>query len=251
MHTKIHATRSDSILWRGADVTADTSAGLRDLLDIVTDGPVTLTADMWMGQDQVPMPARIDDLSPRSQVLENGQDAAVWPALIGTDPAVIVPNTAAIAGFLKLMPDYDGVLCIVSDQTDWVRISAGEACYAQTDLTRSLCASQAAGTDDEGALRDGFDITNGRSSRLGAEMAVIAASAAVGASISDSHTLGLALGAEFSAAKAFWLGENVTVMADGPLASAYRLMLNYIGVVASEISLRQSVFAGLSIGYEL
>ena len=251
MHHKIHLHAKGATRWLDADPTPVQTGDLTGMLDTVPPGPVTIAADTDIGQDHVALPVAIADLKPRPQVLASGDEAGVWPALIQADPPTYLANSAPLAGFAKLSPDYDGVLCIVTHQTIWLRISAGEACHALVDRTRHLCANGCECPPSD-AMRDGFDKTNGRSSRLGAEIAQLDAMDILspGAPTND-HRLGLALGAEFASAKAYWLGQHVTLLADGDLMPAYSSMLNHVGALVSELSLRQAVFAGLSVGHEL
>lgn len=222
--------------WSERSATPNLWSDLAAGLDGLDGAPVTLSAFTDLGQDRVTMPFVVSELVPLPQVLPSGHEVALWPALVAQDPPVMIPTAAPIAGLLNLAPEFDGVICMVADATHWIRISAGEACYAQSDLSRSLVGPPFSFTLNENDLRAGFGKTNGRSSALGTELA----RAKLAETPNPSHNLGLAMGAEFAAAKPYWLGQAVTVLAEEPLLTAYSLMLNDMGCQTAAMSLYQA-----------
>lgn len=245
-HHKIHVGADQARLF-GATPADDARLGALDpLLDLCTDGAVSIMADVDMGQDHLTMPAPVASLQPRPQVLASGHEVSLWPALTGQTPPVFLPTTAAIAGLLRLIPDLDGVICLATHMTFWIRVSAREICHAQGDLTRSMITAPVPATLERDAFLAGFDTTLNRSSRLGAELAAQQAAQVLGAGDrGPDYRLGLALGAEFATAKAYWLGQEVTVIAEPLLAEAYGLALNHTGGRASVLPLSQAVFSGM------
>ena len=210
----------------------DLTAGLDTL-----HGPVTVTALHDIGQDRMNMPIALSGLRPLPQVLPSGHEVAIWPALTANDPPAFVPSTAPLAGLLAVDPEFDGVACIVADATHWVRISAGEACFAQSDISRSLLSLPGTFNLDDAELRAGFARTEGRGASLGAELAKLVAGPVAD---TPSYRLGLAIGAETAAAKPYWLGQAVTVLAEDPLRTAYGLILNDLGCQTAAMSLHQA-----------
>ncbi len=253
MHHKIYVSASGVQYWEGSSTTSTKIDALEPFMGDLPPGPITLAADIPLGQGAVAMPTAIDQLRPKAANFESRSDVMIWPALTFRDPAVIVPNPTPLAGFMRLIPNFDGVVCLVTDKTYWIRVSAGEACHALCDPTRKLTGALGPVTDPD-SFRAAFDETNGRSSRLGAELAQLEAKLQfeeISTQDFECRRLGLAIGAEFATAKPYWLGEQVTVIADHPMAEPYTLALNHMGCSASELPLHQAVFAGLSIGMEL
>lgn len=113
-----------------------------------------------------------------------------------------------IAGYLAARPNWDGVICVShADVTHWVHISANEAVSAQSLLTpRLVNALQGADIPDRAALSE----TLSRPERLAAHLR--AAEVAGDARATTGHLLG----AELAATRAYWLGQQVAVIAQSP-----------------------------------
>lgn len=120
-----------------------------------------------------------------------------------------------IAGFLDGHPGWDGVICVSEgDINHWVHVSANEAVSAQSFLTPRLTAALAgAETPDPGALADSLS----RPERLAAHLR--AAEVAGNAQALTGHLVG----AELAAARAYWLGQQVAVLAPTPAPMAAAL----------------------------
>ncbi len=119
-----------------------------------------------------------------------------------------------LAGFLTLHPGCDGVICAAEGEVrHWIHISAGEAVSAQSFLTpRLVKALGGAETPDPEALADSLS----RPERLAAHLRAAEVAGRPGA------ISGHLLGAEFAAARAYWLGQQVVVIAapPAPIAAA-------------------------------
>lgn len=202
-------------------------------------GPVRIAADGLLPRPLRPAPIKAADLgwSPLGA-------AMILDGVHMEEPRAILPNPAPILGLLAEEPKFDGVICLLSDCTRWVRISAEEICHALTDLTRQIVQPDLPGHFDDAAIRLGLSRTQGRNSRLGVHLAETAATAEV--PNPASLRLGLAMGCEFDAAKAYWLGERVVFAGPEPLARAYCSALNEMGGTGTTADIDTLAFKGLA-----
>ncbi|MCA0961553.1 2-dehydro-3-deoxygalactonokinase [Salipiger bermudensis] len=142
-----------------------------------------------------------------------------------------------VAGFLALNPRFDGVICLPGAQSRWVHVSAGEIVSFRSFLTGTLFdllgAPEALGVDapaafDEEALLQAADQAMGRPANFAGELAVIRAErqlSGLSDSLAASRAMGLLVGMELAAAKPYWLGQSVAIVAEGNAAQPYRLAL--------------------------
>jgi len=145
---------------------------------------------------------------------------------------------ARAAGLLAERPDFDGIACITGPRCHWLRISAGELVSFQSSLTGRLIAALA--TADTG---EGFDTALSRSlsrpQALASDLAVAELTAQAAA------ITGHFVGADLAAAKPYWLGMEVVVIGDGPLATAYATGLASQGLAPGRLAGEQALLAGL------
>ncbi|MBU2962523.1 2-dehydro-3-deoxygalactonokinase [Citreicella sp. C3M06] len=141
-----------------------------------------------------------------------------------------------IAGFLALNPGFDGALCLPGAVTRWVQISAGEIVSFRSFLTgtmlRLLQAPEALGVLDDAldpeTLRAAVDRAMGRPAALTGDLAGLRARLMAGqGGAARSEALGWLIGVELSAAKPWWLGQNVALIGD---SAAHRIALEAQGL---------------------
>jgi len=149
----------------------------------------------------------------------------VLPALSQVQPADIINGWVRlwIAGYLQKHPDWDGIVCALhGDVTHWLHISAGEVVSCQSSLTQRLFAAlnMALATPDDHAIADSLS----RPERLATQLRA----AEVGGD--GACALGHLIGAELAATRAYWLGQQVVVIGEGPMAAAYGAALQGQGV---------------------
>ena len=120
-----------------------------------------------------------------------------------------------LAGFLSNQPNWDGVINATEGPVShWIHISAGEAVSSQSFLTpRLIDALGGAETPDTEAMNDSLS----RPERLAAHLR--AAEVAGNMQALTGHLIG----AELAAARAYWLGQQVAVIAPPPAPIATAL----------------------------
>ncbi|WP_422032157.1 2-dehydro-3-deoxygalactonokinase [Roseovarius sp.] len=120
-----------------------------------------------------------------------------------------------IAGFLATRPNWDGVINATEGPVShWIHISAGEAVSSQSFLTpRLVDALGGAETSDADAMADSLS----RPERLAAHLRAAEVSGNLQA------LTGHLIGAELAAARAYWLGQQVAVIAPPPAPVATAL----------------------------
>lgn len=184
----------------------------------------------------------------------------IAPGLKQMQPAdVMRGEETQIAGALRLMPGYDGVLCLPGTHSKWAHVSAGEIVSFQTFMTGELFAllseasvlrhgMQGGGWDDaafDGAVSDALS----RPERIGARLFSLRAEgliAGLGADAARARLSGLLIGTELAAAKPYWLGQRVTLVGAEKLSAAYARALLAQGVEAQRLSATECTLAGLA-----
>ena len=131
-----------------------------------------------------------------------------------------------IAGALRLMPGYDGVLCLPGTHSKWVHVSAGEVVSFQTFMTGEMFALLSEASVLRHGMQGGRLGRSGlstravsdalsRPERLGARLFSLRAEgliAGLSPAAARSRLSGLLIGTELAAAKPYWLGQRVTLI---------------------------------------
>lgn len=185
---------------------------------------------------------------------------SIAPGLKQNSPAdVMRGEETQIAGALRLLPGYDGVLCLPGTHSKWVHISAGEVVSFQTFMTGELFAllaeasvlrhgMQAEGWDDaafDAAVSDALS----RPERLGARLFSLRAEgliAGLSPQAARARLSGLLIGTELAAARPYWLGQRVTLIGAEKLSAAYARALGQQGIEAQRMSATDCTLAGLA-----
>jgi 2-dehydro-3-deoxygalactonokinase len=184
----------------------------------------------------------------------------IAPGLKQTTPAdVMRGEETQIAGALRLMPGYDGVLCLPGTHSKWVQISAGEVVSFQTFMTGEMFAllSEASvlrhgmqgGGWDEGAFDAAVADALSHPERLAARLFALRAEGLVAGLTpvaARSRLSGLLIGAELAAAKPYWLGQSVTLIGAEKLSAVYARALAAQGMAAERLSVTDCTLAGLA-----
>jgi len=184
------------------------------------------------------------------------------PGLSQRKPAadVMRGEETQIAGVLATLPDFDGIVCLPGTHTKWAHLSAGEVVSFQTFLTGemfALLAGQsvlrhsvgASGWDDAAfaeAVADAITSPARVSARLfGLRAEALLADLAP--ETARARLSGLLIGAELAAARPYWLGQRVVIVAADGIAHAYAAALAAQGVQAELLPAEQMTLAGLTL----
>jgi len=172
-------------------------------------------------------------------VLPDASDAksVTLPALEQTSPPDIASGWVRlwIAGALAHCPNWDGVICAThGDVTHWLHVSAGEVVSMQSALTPRLVTTLG------GALAPcatALGDTISRPERLAAHLRQAEVTG------NRAAITGHLLGAELSAMRPYWLGQDVLVIA--PCPEAHVTALSEQGVPATALDLEEAQSEGL------
>lgn len=193
----------------------------------------------------VPTPIKPAEISPLAQ----GDDLVI-PDVSQQQPNDLLQGLVpALAGFVTLNPEWDGVVCCPGGTSYWVHISAQEIVsfqgFASMDIAQALLAAQANDTWDESAFLSALDTCMSRPER----MAQLVHTARLGPCPGE-QIHGAVIGAELAASRAYWLGQQVAVL--GPetatdfTASLYASALDAQGLAAMRVDEDRMVQAGLT-----
>ena len=195
---------------------------------------------------------QIQTQDPRAQVL-------AIPGLSQKKPAdMMCGDEAAIAGVLAAEPDFDGVVCSISNKSVWAHISAGEIVSFQSFLTPELATglmqgpmlaqAVAQGGFRADAFTDVLENIIARPQNFGSELGRIPASAALnGTDVNTcwSRLMGAVIGLELSGARPYWLGQRVIVLGDAMMTPLYVAALAHVGLQAETRPRTDAVLAGI------
>lgn len=249
------------------DLDTPTSQDLdeRTLLSLIGDwldqDPTLVLVCGQTGAQPRPVPATPRDLQP---VLLPTTDPRLkvygLPGLRqSTPPDLMHSDTARIAGFLALNKEWDGVICQPGAQTSWAQVSAGEVVSFQTFLTGDLAkmlTQRLSLADmkhrpewDGDAFAGALDAAQARPERMASalntlrveyEMQNLSAKAAL------ARLWGILVGAELAAARPYWLGQQLAVIASPSTTKPYQQALELQGVPVTIANADRMTLAGLT-----
>ncbi len=163
-----------------------------------------------------------------------------------------------IAGFLAERPDFTGVIAMPGTHTKWVQILEGEIFHFATFMTGEMFAllskhsvlrhSVDAAGSDEDAFRMAFEDAMARPERVAGMLFSLRAETllqGLGPEAAGARLSGLLLGLELAAARPYWLGQDVVLMAEAPLLGLYQVALGTVGLVPEVSDPDGCVLAGL------
>ena len=198
-----------------------------------------------------------------TRVAATNWNVRILPGVKQSSPAdVMRGEETQIAGFLASKPDYDGILCLPGTHSKWVHISAGEIVSFRTFMTGeifALLASQSVlrhsvdtGDWDKTVFMESLSDTLSRPSDLAARLFSLRAEGLLNdlpAAKARSRLSALLIGAELSAAKPYWLGQQVVILGENALAQAYETALNSQGVMVRCVDAERKTLAGLTAAF--
>lgn len=221
------------------------------------DGAPTVICGLSGPPAPVAVPAKPGRIQPQRLAETN---AHALPGLRqSSPPALMQGDEVRIAGFLALNPGWDGVICLSGPLTHWAQVSAEEVVSFQSFLTGTTAEALAAapvlhahltGTEwDEDAFADALDTAMSRPERLASGLAEIRAMAAMEGlpgSQARARLHGLLIGAELTAARPYWLGQQVALIAPDETAARYAAALARQGVPVTRIDEERMTLAGFT-----
>lgn len=170
--------------------------------------------------------------------------AAITPLMQNVPAARTAGEEAAITGYLQKNSAFDGVLLVLSEQTCWAHISAGEVVSFQTFLTPELRSALGAPRPTiDASFNSALSDTLARPDRLAQHLA----SARAARTGQEATHL---IGAEIAAAKPYWLGQNLVVLASEADATPYIAALQAQGVKARHDDLETALLTGLRAAWQ-
>lgn len=160
------------------------------------------------------------------------------PPLRQASPAVLSSGAeTAIAGYLAAHPRFDGVILTLSQQSLWSHVSADEVvsmmAFETPRLANILGVTHQAGPEFNTALSD----TLARPERIAAHLAQARTSG-------SGQELAHLIGAEIAAARPYWLGQFVVVLADDGAEAPYLAALQAQGAMVEASSFNDAFLAG-------
>lgn len=160
-----------------------------------------------------------------------------------------------IAGFLSLNPNWDGVVCLPGETTHWALISANEVVSFQSFLTAGLWRAlapqlgldplESAATAATSALTGAMESVQSRPEAMAARVAELQADQSGSPQDRAARLWGLLLGAELSAARPYWLGQNIALVSPAEIEPAYAAALGHQGIPLTRTDGERMALAGL------
>lgn len=255
-HLRLWAMGSEGIFARAeAPVGADPLAALHALaapwltegrqIEVIASGLAPVTALRIVPCTPVATAVPVPSDDPRLSL-------RLVPGLRQDRPADLTQGAEVrIAGALRVLGDFDGVICLPGLTTVWAHLSAGEVVSFQSFATGSLLAAltgDIAGPLETAAFTESLATTRARPERLAAQIASLRAESllsGLSATTLRSRATGLFIGAELTAARPYWLGQRVVLAGEG--SEPYRLALAAEGVQAETLPEEACILAGLAL----
>ncbi|WP_333683487.1 2-dehydro-3-deoxygalactonokinase [Pontibaca methylaminivorans] len=246
----------------GADLEAALGPHLGAWLDGAdgTDGSATLVVSGAPGAALGRVPVSLLSLGAAVAPARDRRLALhLLPGLVQSEPPAVIrgPETA-IAGFLSLNPDWDGVICLPGPATVWEQVSAAEIVSVRCFLTAQLAGAltgMVAEPEQTGpttfATQDGSEFaealadTIARPEMLAARLAEAGARHQLGQPEITARLWGALMGAELAAARPYWLGQQIAVIGAGALARIQVAGLALQGAPATQAGTEPMQAAGL------
>lgn len=217
----------------------------------------------WAEAPYVAVPCEPPVAGIRPPVSDPRLEVYILPGIKQDRPAdVMRGEETQIAGFLAQEPRFDGVLCLPGTHTKWVHVSAREIVSFRTFMTGELFAllsrqsvlrhSLAEDGWDDAVFADAVGDTLSRPAGLASGLFSLRAGSLLNgteAAATRARLSGLLIGAELSAARPYWLGQEVVILGEDDLARAYAAALGPQGVQPRLMPVDGVTRAGLTAAY--
>ncbi len=244
----------------GPWITGSSSTGPTDVLICGMAG----ARQGWAEAPYTAVPAKPPVTGTRVATRDPRLAVTILPGMKQTQPAdVMRGEETQIGGFLAQNPGFDGVLCLPGTHTKWAHLSAAEVVSFRTFMTGELFAllsqssvlrhSVSEGWDDA-AFLDAVDNAMSKPAAVAAALFGLRAEELLqGTPQSElrARLSGLLIGMELSAARPYWLGQDVAILGEDAISEAYRSALAQQGVPARRVASEALTLAGLTAAYSL
>ncbi|EBA15977.1 putative 2-dehydro-3-deoxygalactonokinase [Roseobacter sp. SK209-2-6] len=205
------------------------------------------------------IPAKPLELAPTLEKLAN-RDLALLPVLDqATPPAQLAGSLCHVAGFQTLNPRWDGVICLPGSRSHWVLSSASEVVSVQSFITGTLqqeFSHRVLGQQirpqtawSQSALCEAVEDIMSKPERLAARLAELEVSAIRDKTDpleAQGRLWGYLIGAELAAARPYWLGQNLALIAHDDLAAPYEAAFAAQGLPVTRCAPEAMALAGLT-----
>jgi len=178
-------------------------------------------------------------------------------------PDVMRGEETQIAGFLRLYPGYDGILCLPGTHTKWVWISEGQISAFRTSMTGEIFACLAKHSVlrhavdvkgwSEAAFSEALSDAISRPEQMTTRLFSLRADNLLNGTapgIGTARLSGTLIGMELASVRGYWLGQNVTLIGAKTISKVYAQALTLQGVEVSLTDAEAVTRAGLFATYE-
>jgi len=211
-----------------------------------------------------PVPANPAVLQPVALPAKDPQlDLFALPGLKQTAPPdVMLGDETRIAGYLAVHDGWDGVICLPGLQTCWAHVSAGEIVSFQTFLTGELSlavshnpplfASADLANQNATVFLAELENTLSRPEKLAAALFSVRARDLLedqSEQQAQARVWGVLIGAELAAARPYWLGQQLAIIATPEIAALYGTALQRQGVPVIIEDANAMALAGLTTAW--
>lgn len=221
----------------------------------------------WVEADYIPVPCypAIQQHGVIVEAKDPRLDVRILPGVKQTQPAdVMRGEETQIAGYMKLHPDFTGVLCLPGTHTKWVQVSAQKIQSFSTCMTGELFAllSQKS-VLQHSVIGDGWDqaafiksvqSTCADPAAIARQLFALRSEAlldSLSGATARARLSGMLIGLELAAEKNIWQNQAVVVMGASTLTDHYVVALDTIGVTAKRADGNQMTLQGLTAAYNL
>ena len=183
----------------------------------------------------------------------------ILPGLSQAGPAdVMRGEETQIAGYLAAHPGFDGVLCLPGTHSKWVHVSAGEVVSFRSFMTGEIFAllsrhsvlrhSVGSAGHDSGAFADAVAHAMSRPAAIASDLFSLRAQSlltGLAPVVARSRLSGLLIGIELAAARPYWLGQDVAIIASDSPGDAYAEALLAQGAAPHRADAEEMTLNGL------
>lgn len=221
----------------------------------------------WQEADYIPVPCypAIQQHGVLVDAKDTRLDLRILPGVKQAEPAdVMRGEETQIAGYMKMHPDFNGVICLPGTHTKWVQVDAQKMQSFSTCMTGelfSLLSQQSVlqhsvnsdGWDEPAfieAVKNTFTepaVVAGKLFALRAESLLSNLSAAT----AKARLSGMLIGLELAAQKSTWQNQTLVVVGSPGVTNNYIAALKALGVPAQLVDGDQMTLHGLTAAYHL